>query len=63
MLKEHKSKPGEDLTEAAVQRCSLQYIYFLKKVESWKQPAYIFIFSHKNHKFYVCTLQLRLYYV
>ena len=46
MLKEHKSKPGEDLTEAAVQRCSLQYKYFLKKVESWKQPAYIFIFEN-----------------
>ena len=33
----------EDLTEAAIQRCFLKEV-FLKKVESWKQPVYIFIF-------------------
>ena len=33
----------EDLTETAIQRCFLKEV-FLKKVESWKQPVYIFIF-------------------
>ena len=33
----------EDLTEAAIQRCSLKKL-FLKKVETWKQPAYIYSF-------------------
>ena len=30
MLNEYKGKKGEDLTEAAVQRCSLKY-FFLKE--------------------------------
>ena len=44
----------EDLMEAAIQRCYLK-MYFLRKAESWKWPAYILIFL-KSCRQKACSL-------